>query len=333
MMDKQLKRAMMAAGVAMAFGFAPQAMAAAGVHFDPDGADATFGTSVVSTFDWDAGHVLYSDCFGKGGAGAASGCTIRAQGPISSVTGLASIPPGVTYTFTLEKKAISTFGASYDGATVVAPEGVTFNDFAGDPGFFRIYVDKTGVPHSDLLGTGYDNVSVVPEAKIILEGTVKVTTFGLTNNSITSEVFDQFGANNYPGLMTYSTSGSPKFSIEVTSIDSNYFKDPLTLFTLEFSPDANHTDNSNSPFDTINPAKSVVGTAFSKAIVGTDGVNDIYCGDKSDTAKCSAQFQGDAKTVFLTEVVPEPETLALLGIALAGLGFSMRRRSAAGSAA
>lgn len=347
-MNKQFKRMTIASSVALALGMAANAHAVPGVNFDPDGSTAAdggpggAGTGIITGFDWDAGHVLYVDCFGKGGAGASSGCTIRAQGPISSVGGLAVIPAGVTYTFTLVKGAVPTFGAGYDGSSVTVGQGVTFADLASSAGSFKIFVDKTGVAVNPFLGTGYDNTDPDPDgagplgsAHSILEGTVKVTPFGLTNNAAAggSEIFDQSsdGDDHFTGSLTHSTSGSPKFTIEVTSIDTNYFKDPLTLFTIDFSPDATHTDNSNTPFEDVDPSKSVANLgvanfAFTKAIVGDDLINDIYCGSKADDAKCSGQFQGDAKTTFKTDVMPEPGILALLGIGLAGLGVTVRRR-------
>lgn len=321
-MAKQVKKSAVALGLAMAFGVAANAHAVVGVHFDPDGTGAA-GTSVITAFDWDVGHVLYKNCFGLGGVGGA-GCTISAQGTISSINGLPGIPPGVSYTFVLQKGAISSAPGAYDGSTVVSGQGITFNNSAADLGFFRIYVDKTGVAVDPFNGTGYDNVNAVPEAKIILEGTVKVKTFGLVNNSLDSELLDQFNGDSWGGLRTYATSGSPKFDIEVTSIDANYFKDPLTMFTVDFTPDAQHVDNSNSPFDSIDPSKSVAGTAFGAGDVGADGVNDIYCGP-GKAAVCSAEFQGDGKTNFLTQVLPEPGMLALLGLGIIGLGASSRR--------
>ena len=330
--NQQFKWATMAASVALALGMSASAYAVQGVHFDPDGSAADgspsgAGESIVSAFDWGPGHVLYSNCFGSLGLGATSGCTIRAQGSISSVTGLASIPAGVSYSFTLQKGATSVAKPGYTG---VFSDGGDLNitNNTSDLGSFKIYVDKSGVPVDPLAGTGYDTVHT------ILVGTVKVSTFGLSNSGSVTENLDQFTADgdNWPGLQTYITSGSPKFDIEVTSIDTNYFKDPITLFTVTFSPDLKGADGSSSPFDNIDPSHQVggvLGQAFTGAAdtsaggVGTDGSNDIYCGKAQS---CSGEFQGDAISTFQTQVsAPEPGILALLGIGLVGLGVTTRK--------
>lgn len=51
-------------------------------------------------------------------------------------------------------------------------------------------------------------------------------------------------------------------------------------------------------------------------------------GTGTDLRACSVSFQADANQSFSASQVPAPGTLALLGAAVAGLGFTARRRSA-----
>lgn len=327
-MVQRFKQITMASAVALAL-TAPAAWAASGVHFDPDGAGAA-PTQLLLQMDWGTGHVLYSGCFGTTGLGAASSCTIRAQGGIASGAGGGlvgpALPPGVAYTFELQTRATSSDpDGGYDGiAPAKGGNTIAFSStgVAADytASFFRVYVDSVaaGDPNP-LAGTGYG------DGTLILEGRVNVVDYSLTNTqAIGVQNLDQAGANDYVGLNTRATGGTPTFTIDVTAINSLYFKDPLAAFLLHLGPDANHTDNSGTPFKSVDPAKLVVGTPFSVATVGVDKTSDIYCGAKG--VSCSGEFQGDASTVFLVDAVPEPGMLALLGIGFAGLAAFARRR-------
>jgi hypothetical protein len=328
-MVQRFKQITMASAVALAF-TAPAAWAA-GVHFDPDGAGAA-PTQILQQMDWGTGHVLYSGCFGTTGLGAGSSCTIRAQGGIGSGAGGGlvgpALPPGVAYTFELQTRSTSSDpDGSYNGTAPTAGGNTVAFSSTGvladyTASFFRIFVDSAapGDPNP-LAGTGYG------DGTLILEGRVNVVDYSLTNvQAVGVQNLDQNGANDYVGVNTRATGGTPTFTIDVTFINSLYFKDPLAAFLLNLAPDANHTDNSGTPFKSTDPAHLVVGTPFTGSVaeVGIDKTSDIYCGAKGVT--CSGQFQGDASTVFLVDAVPEPGMLALLGIGFAGLAAFARRR-------
>lgn len=329
-MNRQLKRMTVASSVALAFCLPASSFATQGVFFDPDGGGATFGAQLVDTFDWGAGHVLYSNCFGAGGLGAGSGCTIFAQGPIATISGDSgniAFPGG--FTFVLQVKAKSSDesgGGTYDGATVTSGQSITFKDLLaagyGDAtSYFKIYAN-TGVV-DPLLGTGYT------AGTEILSGRIKINTFAVTNNSTTAVTYDQKGGNDWVGTTTYSTSGTPSFTVNVLTKCDKYFTDPISVFNVQVD-DATDTDNSGSPFSNINPAKQVGGLTLGKSFNGAvdaQGPVDIYCADKDAATKCSAEFQGDAITTFLTEV-PEPGMLALMGLGFGVLGVFSRRRKA-----
>jgi hypothetical protein len=331
-MSSQFKRVTMAACVAFAVA-APGAYAAQGVNFDPNGAEAGGpGETPLVSFDWGPGHVLYTSCFGNGALGAGGSCVINAQGHLGSVIGLnqveTAVPANVHYTFVMSTPATvtdNTKGATYDGIFDAGDlDALTFTDkTAGVGTFFRIYRDQVN-DVVDTTGAGY---STGAGSTLILEGTVIVNSYTLVSTGQTTENFDQFNGANNLGLITRVTGGTPSFGIGVTFIDTNYFKDPLTTFTLSIDPDIDHTDNSGSPFKNINPSTSIAGSPFSGAMIGADKVVDIYCGGATGDGPCTGQFQGDAISTFLVDaIVPEPGMLALMGIGLGGLGFAARPR-------
>jgi hypothetical protein len=321
----------MAASVALALAAPVGVYAAQGVNFDPNGAEAGGpGEIALVSFDWGPGHVLYTGCFGTGALGAGGSCVISAQGHLGSIINpgggtQGGVPSNVHYTFVMQTNATvtdNTKAATYDGVFDAGDvDTLTFTDETDVTSYFRIYRDQTN-DVTPSTGAGY---ATGAGQTLILEGSVTVNSFSLTSTGQSTENFDQFGSNGL-GLITRVTGGTPSFGIQVSFIDTNYFKDPLTSFTLHLDPDIDHTDNSGSPFKNIDPSTSVAGSPFDKTVIGADKVVDIYCGG-AGVGPCTGEFQGDAISTFLVEnVVPEPGMLALMGLGLAGVGFVARRR-------
>lgn len=327
-----MKLKQMTVAMALALSVPASAFAVQGVLFDPDGVPGGAAPTVVDTFDWKPGHVLYSDCFGAGAIGVVGGCLIKAQGSIGTISltgsGNITIPAGVSFTFAMDVAATVSLGkgSAYDGGTVNVGDTLLLSD-GGGSSLFTIFADNAddAVP---LTGAGYT------DGTAILKGTVKVNSYALTNVGSATQLFDQFGGDDYAGRASYQTSGSPSFTVEVSYIDPAWFKDPLVNFTVQIG-DVNQSENSLLPFKQVDPSHSVNGTAFTPtatlggAGIGTDAIVDIYCGTTKSTATCGGEFQGDAASVFLTQTTPEPGMLALLGIGLAGIGVFSRRRSKA----
>lgn len=342
-MSSKFKQVTMAACVALAFAAPVGAYAASGINFDPNGAEAGGpGTVPMLSFSWGPGQVLYTGCFGMVALSAAGNCVITAQAHTAKLLDpnaneISGVPADVIYSFVMKKSAKvadNSGTGTYDGIFNAGDtDNLTFtNKVDANPvtNYFRIYRDHVN-DVSNLNGTGFDTGA---QSTLILEGLVTVNSFTLANSGQTEQNLDQFPTtanNNYAGLGALTTNGSPSFGIQVTYIDTNYFKDPLSSFELNLDPDISHTDNSTVPFKNIDPSKNVGGTgtgnpfADNAAILGPDLINDIYCGGAGQ-GPCSGEFQGAAVSTFQVDFVPEPGVLALMGVGLAGLGFATRRR-------
>jgi len=189
----------------------------------------------------------------------------------------------------------------------------TFSLASGAPNFFIMY--RTSAPGDNLTGLGF--TSGTP----ILTGTINATNFSSNFSeslaSLTSPVtFDQFGANNYPGVTTAIGSGASQFNATITSFNANYFPSfSASSLTLSFFNTSQVT-----PFLQVDPSArfSSNGTANGDVVANRGAINGVSGPD--------FQFQADANTSFQVTTVPEPETYALLLGGLGLVGFVARRR-------
>lgn len=207
------------------------------------------------------------------------------------------------------------------GEVVSALSGGSTNQFVLDPAnptnFFKIYANTSALGNN-LAGTGFTaGTEILSGIVTFVDASVTVgaASVGPGGSIITCGLFDQFLGDSYGGKTTICTTGGANVTAVVMSADTDYFPDLISgaIITAAFT-----TNNLNTPFNSVNPS-----AAFSSdGVADGDTLSDI--GSMNGISGPNFQFLADANTSF--DRVPEPGTLALLGIALAGIAAANRRR-------
>lgn len=359
-MNQKLNKTARAVALALAFGLPTAASAAPGVYIDFSGSSPTSDKVLVDQLSWQAGNALMDDLMTPGstpGGGDPLGVNryIWAQTVLGGASfGNDTVPTGVrrfTYQFGLP---VSSSVKSVDGGGNVTE--VTITDRPG-VSFFSIFVDETPVPGelSQIAGTGFGNENggvLTAGQKRILTGTISiknpddalsVASFGFSQSSSALVVLGTIGnaATNPNGknVATTSMGGSTTLFIDVTTYDSEYFKSDPSALTVDMSMEAM---GFNAPLASAIVNDKVVnkdGYYGDPEVSGIPGqspagkipVNDFKCfnsvtSSKADKSPCDIQSQTSGNSFFKAEVVPEPGSIALLGLGLGGLGWTVARR-------
>jgi len=282
--------------------------------FDPTGTPGAVGDITgLGALDQSPGNALSVGGVATGAGGQAN---LLYQANLGTLNNTAGNPVFLNGTggnfFTFVAGFRETFTSiTTGGGTTTA----TFALAAGAPNFFIMYA--TAAPGNNLTGLGFTTGTP------ILMGTINSTNFSSSFTeslaSIASPVtFDQFNANNYPGVTTVIGTGASSFNATITSFNANYFPTlNATSLTLAFFNTSQVT-----PFLQVDPSAlfSSNGVANGNVAANRGTVNGVTGPD--------FQFQADANTSFQVAAIPEPETYALMlgGLGLIGFVVGRRRR-------
>ncbi len=343
-----MKKLLTVAAAIASIGFASQANAftAGTILFDRDGAGAG-GAAPITSLLWFAGNALSVDAIGS----TTGAFTTYYQATLNSFV---FNPSGSSSSFSALAGTEFTVQAIINEQVVDALGGESA-EFLTTGGTYNIYYDPTA-DSNDISGTGYGLGS---DGVLILSGNINpgglgsfdnftieyrnnladLTAFfiGLGQTPIQAAAsalaligppsaqqvvvpLDGFGTDNVPGTVTHQGTGKSDIEIDVTYINTDFFKTDITKLTVDMADNA----GLSAPFKQGNPSAEVMGNI---PVYGSEGgvpTNGAACRD--GTATCDFHFQTVATTSF-ARTVPEPGSLAIAGAGLALMSLIRRRKS------
>jgi len=292
--------------------------AATTLTFDPDG---TGGASpfTASVFDWLPGNSMIVEHTNPDGSPTGL-ATIYFQANLGTITGSKTFLNG-----SAGDGSWFTAVAKFDVAVVqVDPVGDPDNtkSFVLPGGSLRIYADNER--GNNLTGLGFaadtDAVEVLyavvggGEGNLDFNAAAPTPLDGYTDPELDANVPEP-GGQNYATL-TKSGQGSTNLFAVVETVNTDYFKD-LVIGTALVLTNSSQID----PFNQANPSGQ-----FSTDTINDGGECGVPCVGPVNGLGNRIVAQSDANSSFAT--VPEPASMTLLGLGLAGMAARRRQKKA-----
>lgn len=203
-----------------------------------------------------------------------------------------------------------------------------FNDTAvrDASNFFYIYANQVG---SNLSGLGFASAG----GTLVMSGYISnvissnfTATLDVNGNPVIAPRLDNFGTDNYPAIDTLVGSGSSDIDVVIDFANQAYFPGLAVggVFSFAFFNSSQVTPFSQADPSACFSSDGVAGGAACSVAHNLGTINGVRVA--GDTASHNFQFQADANMSFAQDV-PEPGSLALVGLALGVVGFVGRRNN------
>ncbi len=345
-----------ATALAVALGISGASSAA--ILFDHNGDTAPGGFVVTDLFDWVPGNVLFDNMIPIPEDPASITFDLYYQASLGAFGG--TLDTGAEVTIQVVLPMAASIIASGGGTDIVFDAilpGGTLDMYYDNEGIGGLGTTG-GVEADDISGTGYG------DGRHILHGAVEAFTagqFGTVNigsviTTLGTGLLDQFNSDDQGGVLTVDISGNLRMDVEIVAdagssnadvvamgFDDSFFVPDMNGDTIDVPDDGDPltddtdlslTFDNTAPFENANPSDLIVGVApdyGSGPGVYPGEINDGSCitgtgAGAGSSTPCDLHAEADGRSPFKANQVPEPTTLAMLGLGLLGMG-AYRKRS------